>query len=488
MCRRRGGSPTAANAHVSPGSRLGYTLGAVDQGRNKPERDADKKGSRWPAVSTVCTDGTLIELLYDQERRTTAFAVWKDERWTVENGVTLATGERLVPFSPENNLIRNEAVLLPLSPEEYGSEAELLAEIQGFIHSYVDLSPTFEKAASYYVLFSWVHDAFNEVPYLRLRGDFGTGKTRGLIAIGSLCYKAFFASGASTVSPIFHTLDAFRGTLILDEADFRFSDEKAEIVKILNNGNAKGLPILRTIVTNNREFNPRAFHVFGPKIVATRGTYNDRALESRFITEETGERRMRADIPINLPPECKAEALALRNKLLLYRFRNRLRVRLDPSLSDGRMEPRLNQILVPLLSIIDDAALHAELRSVAAAYYCDLVAERGLSPEALALEILSELISSDEKQTIPIHDITARFIERHGAEYSRPITNKWIGYVLRTKLHLATYKSHGIYVVSAAETAKLNILREKYGIAAGKEEETVAPAETPGGDMGTWGL
>src|SRR5919204_69092 len=81
------------------------------------------------------------------------------------------------------------------------------------------------------------------------------------------CYKAFFASGASTVSPIFHTLDAFRGTLVVDEGDFRFSDEKADIVKILNNGNVRGIPVLRTLVTPQGEFNPKAFHVFGPKLV-----------------------------------------------------------------------------------------------------------------------------------------------------------------------------------------------------------------------------
>jgi hypothetical protein len=107
------------------------------------------------------------------------------------------------------------------------------------------VSATFEKVATYYVLLSWLYDAFNELPYLRLRGDFGSGKTRALLTIGSLCYKPFFASGASTVSPIFHTPDAFRGTLIFDEADFRFSDERAEIVKILNNGDVRGLPVLR---------------------------------------------------------------------------------------------------------------------------------------------------------------------------------------------------------------------------------------------------
>ena len=45
-------------------------------------------------------------------------------------------------------------------------------------------------------------------------------------------------------------------------ADFRFSDERAEIVKILNTGNVAGLPVLRTMMNRDREFNPQAFQVF----------------------------------------------------------------------------------------------------------------------------------------------------------------------------------------------------------------------------------
>ena len=60
----------------------------------------------------------------------------------------------------------------------------------------------FEEIATQYILLTWVYDKFNELPYLRLRGDFGSGKTRALLVIGSICYKPFFASGASTVSPL----------------------------------------------------------------------------------------------------------------------------------------------------------------------------------------------------------------------------------------------------------------------------------------------
>ena len=95
----------------------------------------------------------------------------------------------------------------------------------------------------------------------------------------ALIERADFASGASTVSPIFHTLDTFRGTLIFDEADFRFSDEKSQLVKIFNNGNVRGFPVLRTMISASRVFNPRAFNVFGPKIVAMRKAFDDPALE-----------------------------------------------------------------------------------------------------------------------------------------------------------------------------------------------------------------
>ena len=221
--------------------------------------DQPNKKQIVPTASGILDDGTIVEMVYRGDLRRTLFAMYSVGRWTLREAVDVGTDTRFVPFSPNNNLIKNEVVLLPSEPRIYGSEAELVAEVREFIREFVDLDESFENVATHYVLLTWLYDAFNELPYLRLRGDYGSGKTRALLTIGSLCYKAFFASGASTVSPIFHTLDAFRGTLIFDEADFRFSDERAEIVKILNNGNVRGLPVLRTMMNRQREFNPQAF-------------------------------------------------------------------------------------------------------------------------------------------------------------------------------------------------------------------------------------
>src|SRR5438874_13784053 len=108
-----------------------------------------------PTVSAVFDDGAILEMVYHPAEKRTSFVFWKDGEWKFEPGLSIDPFRRLVPYSPNNNLIKNEVVLLPSEPEEYGSEESLLADIQSFIHSYVDVSPLFETIASSYVLFSW---------------------------------------------------------------------------------------------------------------------------------------------------------------------------------------------------------------------------------------------------------------------------------------------------------------------------------------------
>ena len=437
--------------------------------------DSVKQQRPVPTVSAVFDDGGILEMVYRPEEKRTAFVLWKDGQWKFEQSLSIDAFRRLVPYSPNNNLIKNEVVLLPSEPEEYGSGESLISEIQSFIHRYVDVSPLFEKIASYYVLFSWVFDGFNELPYLRVRGDPGSGKTRFLLTIGSLCYKPIFASGASTVSPIFRILDSFHGTLIVDEGDFRFSDEKAEVVKILNNGNVKGFPVLRSEVSGKgREFNPRAYHVFGPKLVATRGFFDDKALESRFLTEEMGQYRLRNDVPINMSGSYKEEGLRIRNKLLLFRFRNLNKRKPTEKLVDRSIEPRLNQIFVPLLSIIEDPGAVNDLRELARRYNREMIADRGTEMEAQILEIVRDILDSPYPVRLTVKDIASWFADRHGSDYEKKVTSKWIGSVIRKKLNLKTQKTRDGYIIPSSELAKLERLYEKYGV-TGKEDNEVIP-------------
>ena len=426
--------------------------------------DTDKQeGTK--TISRVCPDGTLIELLYDPVEQTTSLAVGRpDGSVSIEHQVDLPTGERLIPYSATNNLIARGCVLLPSDIGDERDKGDLVDDIRTYLRRYVDLSPAFEDIAPYYVLLSWVYDAFNELPYLRFRGDYGTGKTRALLAVGSISYKPFFASGASTVSPIFHVLDAFGGTLILDEADFRFSDATAELVKVLNNGNVKGLPVLRTMTNRHRELSPTAFCVFGPKIIAMREGFSDPALESRFLTEETGGRPLRSDVPIHLPDTLAVEARELRNKLLAWRFRARGSIAPDPSRLIVGVEARVNQTALALLSLVDDPEVRARIATHLSRADTDVRQDRGMSEEAMVLTALVESFDAAGTPYVAVADVAARYNKKILEDFQLPVSPKWVGSIVRTRLRIRTMKTRGVYVVPQSERPRIDALASRYGV------------------------
>jgi hypothetical protein len=406
-----------------------------------------KEVVRTPITGTVFDDGRIVELVYDPVEKKTSFAVGEGTDVSYCSELTGTDTTVYVPTSPHNNLVKHNVVMLPSQAEPYESVEALIEAIVSYIHRYVHLSPDFEIVAAHYVLLTWVYDAFNEVPYLRFRGDYGTGKTRALLVLGSICYKGIFASGASTVSPIFHILDAFSGTLIFDEADFRFSDEKAELSKILNNGNVRGFPVLRTTMNLRKEFDPRAFQVYGPKLVGMRGSYDDRALESRFLTEDMGTWGLRKEIPINLPDSQKDEALHLRNMLLSYRLHNRHTVAITQDALQGIGEARLRQVLTPLASLMTSEQARKSLFALAHTADQTITLDRSESREAELFGVITELFRDGSVDAVPIAAITERFRQVYGAQYVRPITNRWIGSLIRIHLHMKSYKRHGVYVL-----------------------------------------
>ncbi|RJX18458.1 MAG: hypothetical protein C4575_10650 [Desulforudis sp.] len=415
----------------------------------------------FPITSLVLPDRTLIEMVYDPDNRKTNLLKWQDGEIETALSFKLEKNWEVLPYRPENPLLHQRIILFPMGVQEYQDDETLIRQIRSFIHRYVDISETFELVSVYYVLLTWIYDTFNEIPYLRVRGDYGSGKTRFLLTVGSICYKPIFASGASTVAPLFHILDQVGGTLVLDEADFRFSDERADIAKILNNGNAKGFPVLRCEKINQREFSPRAYTIYGPKIVAARNDYDDFALESRFITEDFGLGPVRDDIPITLPDKFHQEALELRNKLLLWRFRNFARPRYPEAHVDQKLDKRISQVFAPLLSLVADKDIRERISGLAREKNDEIRSDRGFQLEA---DVLSAIRACLVEEAPAISAITQAFIKQSGGAYERQITPKWIGLIIRKKLRLRTRKKNGIYVLAENQKTKLKRLFKKYNL------------------------
>lgn len=319
------------------------------------------------------------------------YAVRGADRKIEQRGTVDVGGVRYVPYPASIGLIAKKVVLFASEPLEYGSQKQLLGEIRQFIHAWLDVDAFYEQLAAYYVMLSWLYDCFETIPYLRALGDYGTGKSRFLQAVGSLCYRPMFVSGASSSSAIFRIIDAFNGTLIIDEADFANSDAENEIVKVLNVGYARGGVVLRSEKDEKSDsYFPSAKDVYGPKVVATRRLFTDRATESRCLTKRMTTARPRPGIPRVIGPEFWAGAELIRNKLLMWRLRNHRPVAIRHELSDASIEPRLDQVTLALKSIVDDPAMLEQINAFVRAYNGTLITDRQMSMPAVVVQVLAE--------------------------------------------------------------------------------------------------
>jgi hypothetical protein len=82
--------------------------------------------------STVLSDGRVVEMVYDPASKETKFAVFNDVEVTYEKSITLEDNTTLFPYSPKNNLIKNEVVLFPSRAEDYGRDEDLIQDIKDF--------------------------------------------------------------------------------------------------------------------------------------------------------------------------------------------------------------------------------------------------------------------------------------------------------------------------------------------------------------------
>lgn len=445
----------------------------IEREVSEPEQKTNGKKEKTPQTSFIETDTHFFEEIWDA-KNDARFVAYEKASGTYE---LVASAEKNgVVYEPiEGEELPTGAVLLPTEPQEYGTTEQLLLEIRQFVHDYLDVLPEMEIFAANYVLLSWVYDRLNTIPYLRALGDTGCGKSRFLEVIGGIAYKASKVSGCITPAPVYRLLRKWGGTLVMDEADFGNTDEKAELIKILNCGFTRGTPVVRCMkdAPDDLQFLP----TFCPKVFSTRYTFKDVALESRCLTEKMRETE-RKDIPTELPAAFFERRRALQNKLLLWRLRNRQLI--DPEaiqkLDLGDIEPRLKQAAGSFAVLFgNQPTLLARFREFLAGYQRELIEERGATYEGrIMFEFFALYDNPDmEPGEISISDI-------HAALNDEKITSAAIGRYLKT-LGIKTKQrkiAGKVLRVLVFEDALISRLRRRY-IPTGpqKEPDKVAVTE-----------
>jgi hypothetical protein len=319
--------------------------------------------------SAVLQDGRLIEEAYRDGK--IFFIVYDPKTGDVSELEEVEDGG--IIYKPMvNRDVETGQVLLPSKAEDYVDEKLLFQEVMNFLNYWHEQPNGFERILDVlYVFMSWIYDALPKLPYRRALGRWGSGKSAWLETVGSICYRPMVLAGCDSEASLRRTFDMWRGTALIDEADFNNSSLYASIVKILNIGFSRDAGWYRCC--NDKD--PKiidSFYVYGAKLLATRGEFKDVALESRCLTFIA--RKGSGEAPLFRADKFKAEALSLRNKLLAWRFRNFQKIvkvmavleerGLFKSMFSEKAEPRVAQIILPLCLMFESEQLKANLKEL----------------------------------------------------------------------------------------------------------------------------
>lgn len=433
---------------------------------------ADSRGMGWNAAPGV-------DVGSDGQHKT--YFVVRTPEGKIEKRPYLDFGDgvRYTPIMP-NRFLAEMIVEFPTDLGENKTERELVDLIQQTIHKYVEIDRFYERLCAYYVLFTWVYDCFGTVPYLRALGDYGTGKSRLKDVVGAMCYRPIKANAGATLSPVFRTLDRFRGTLLFDEGDFRNSDEGNDFVKLFNVGYQRRQGVLMRAGDKNSGFEPQVYVVYGPKILATRKPFEDKALESRCLTKKMDGELTRDDIPIEMPDAFYTEeAPHIRNLLLHYRMTHwQPNIEPDDSDVDRSIAPRLNQVTMPLKTIVDDPDLRQEINLFIKEYNRELVIERGMTLASKVLEVILALAQGKDPESVDLSvgNICEKVnwlvdYENYGhlmGDKRRKgdfIKARGVGSIIKNHLHLKTDRnatSRRFQVIWEAQ--RIDVLKRRFGL------------------------
>jgi hypothetical protein len=356
---------------LSKAMRLGLSewRGLVKVAKNgKGDKDASDEEAIYTTGGWIAHH--LVELFFQPDKRRFLLAVkYPDGRVSDLMDQVNIEGRKYKPLSVTDMradvAMEKHVVLLPSELGEQMSEEELLSLTSAHIHKYFDFGADrfFEEFTPNYIPFTYTYDAFSEVSYLRARGDYGTGKTRFIKTVGKICYRATYISGGTSPAVIYNLLDDWRGVLVVNEGDFTQSDDASIIAKIFNGGTERDEFIGRMAKNGAGEQFIKTYNIFGPKVIATRRDFDDRAIESRCMTMDMVPFPPRPDIPISSPPAKELEDLELRNLWMTYRmYHAQERITVDEKLADRSVEPRLNQITMSLMMTITSPTVRERIR------------------------------------------------------------------------------------------------------------------------------
>lgn len=300
----------------------------------------------------------LIEYLYSHETGKASLA-WIDPKGKVHSSDQIEISGRYYLPVQDDEIIYSGRVLFPSALGKREKTKKIVKQIKEYLKkAFIFSDPMQIKVIAYYILLTWVYDSFQAIPYLRFSGIRGSGKTKLVNLVSSICYRSISANRLDISSTLINIVDKYQGTVCLDEIDLTDDETNTDLIKLLNLGAMRDGMITRMEKRSNKKgkqwFEPEMYRVFCPKLITTTKKLNDLALASRCITLKLEPIRPDTAIKENfqLAAEIEIESRKLRNILLRWRLEHwRPEVKIKANFIDYEISSRLNQLIAPLMTV-----------------------------------------------------------------------------------------------------------------------------------------
>jgi hypothetical protein len=258
-----------------------------------------------------------------------------------------------------------------------------------------------------WVMATYLLEKFDSVPYLCFIGPKDSGKTRALEVLWQLSYRSVLSPSFSSAA-LFRTIEEFKPTLCLDEAEVYGNEQRSEAIAVLNAGYRKGQYVLRV---NSESNGVDSFSCFGFKSLASTDVFVP-TVESRGIP--VSMRRNVRDMPLFIDKE---KASILRFQLLIYRFNvlgNNETILQDQDKILSYLplrHGRIAELFFPLVAVCPSEELRQKIGAFAKEVYVKRAEDEKASTEAEIVEILLSLKNKVDSGKLAVEEVTTKVNE-----------------------------------------------------------------------------
>jgi hypothetical protein len=308
-------------------------------------------------------------------------------------------------------------------PIDYGDEPALFNDLVEYFKKHEALrdANAYEILAGFTLLTYRVDFEFSITPYLDALGPRGTGKTRLLELLASVCYRGWLVTHPSPAS-VFYVVDRYGPTLCADNYEYWSKESRRELDGLFNAGYRTGAVVPRRPKDETGGNELEVYKVFCAKVIS--GTREpSEALSSRCVRMRTARSTEPMPMFIDL-----AMSSQLRAKLLAYRFKHfEAPLQRDESIKNSYW--RVGEIFYPLLIVAPNEQTARTIADFAKGIYSEEIEEDASSFDAdiVTAIVQAELLAVSGKLTIS--SILDKF--NQGRAENEKINGRRLGWALK---------------------------------------------------------